>query len=303
MKISELRRIASSISLRIPLLGSVLRQRDALTLDREALLLDRAELNRVRDSEVGDLLGEKEVLLAKLAALETTAHRLLVLRNEPRAYLASRFLTGDGIEIGALHRPVPLPEGCSVRYVDRKSADDLHGEYPEWERKDIGRTDIIDGGELLATIADESVDFIVANHFLEHCEDPIGTLLVHLQRLRPGGHLFYAVPDKRHSFDCNRAVTPVAHLIEDHLDGGAGSRESHFVEYADLVQKSPTPQVHAQELIRTDYSIHFHVWTSTEFLQLLLHVQAAHEPRLEVVALQTFADEFVVVVRKDSAPD
>jgi predicted SAM-dependent methyltransferase len=285
---------------KIPLLGPLLAQRDDLVADRAALLQDRDALNADRNSEVGDLAYEKSVLLAKLEALERTAHQLLVLRNEPRTYLAARFLSGVGIEIGALHRPVTLPEVCSVRYVDRMSTDDLWSEYPEWEKKDLCQIDIVDDGETLVTIADESLDFIVANHFLEHCEDPIGTLLVHLRRLRPGGHLFYAIPDKRHSFDRVRPVTSVEHLANDHRDGGRASREAHFFEFAQLVQKSATPALHGQKLLEAGYSIHYHVWTSTEFLQLLVHIQNTHDARLELVALQTFGNEFIVILCKQS---
>ena len=35
----------------------------------------------------------------------------------------------------------------------------------------------IDDGERLGKIADASQDFVIANHFLEHCQDPILALL------------------------------------------------------------------------------------------------------------------------------
>ena len=34
----------------------------------------------------------------------------------------------------------------------------------------------MDDGERLATIADATQDFVIANHFLEHCQDPLGAL-------------------------------------------------------------------------------------------------------------------------------
>ncbi len=60
---------------------------------------------------------------------------------------------------------------------------------------------MIDDGEHLASIGDESVDFVVANHFIEHCRDPIGALTTLLRVVRPGGVVFMAVPDKRQTFD------------------------------------------------------------------------------------------------------
>ena len=36
--------------------------------------------------------------------------------------------------------------------------------------------DVVDDAQTLATFPDESVDFVIANHVLEHLEDPIGAL-------------------------------------------------------------------------------------------------------------------------------
>ncbi|MEO7425559.1 MAG: hypothetical protein ABI036_10260 [Fibrobacteria bacterium] len=42
-----------------------------------------------------------------------------------RAFFAGSFCGGRGIEIGALHEPMPVPPESRVRYVDRMSAADL----------------------------------------------------------------------------------------------------------------------------------------------------------------------------------
>jgi SAM-dependent methyltransferase len=271
---STVKQVSRLFATRLPGLRSLVNDRDRLNVDHQIVMAQRDALGR-------------------------TAHELLVLRNEPRAYLASRFLQGSGLEIGALHRPVPPPVDVLVRYVDRMPASELRTHYPEWDEDDIPEPDVIDDGELLINIADSSVDFIIANHFLEHCEDPIGTLLVHLQRLRPNGHLFYAIPDKRHTFDAPRNATTLEHLIQDHCDGGKQSRREHFVDYARHVHLANHIEEHATTLETTNYSIHFHVWTSSEFLELLLYIQRMYEPNLEVVALQQFEDEFIIVAKKN----
>jgi predicted SAM-dependent methyltransferase len=229
--VPRLKKTRRSIASLVPGLGALLDHRIAIQADLDMLLSERA---------------------------------MLIARSEPRAYIATKFLHGHGIEIGALHRPLLLPEGATVQYVDRMSTDDLHEEYPEWEKKDLVIPTLIDDGETLESVPENSVDFIVANHFLEHCEDPIGTIVTHLARLRNGGHLFYAIPDKRQTFDKPRQTTTLAHVIADHQDGGTSSRAEHFLEYSTIVLKSQDPQFHAQDLADSDYSIHFHVWTSTE---------------------------------------
>ena len=105
---------------------------------------------------------------------------------DARREFAERFLAGQGLEIGALHLPLQTPSRAHVRYVDRMSVEDLRAEYAELAEWDLTPVDVIDNGELLTTIPESSQDFIVANHFLEHCEDPIRTIETHLGKLKPG---------------------------------------------------------------------------------------------------------------------
>jgi SAM-dependent methyltransferase len=240
---------------------------------------------------------------------------------EARAEFAARFLFGKGLEIGPLHLPLAIPPPAEVRYVDRMTVDELRREYPELADWDLTPVDIVDDGELLATIPDASQDFIVANHFLEHCEDPIGTIEVHLRKLKPGGILFYAVPDKRYTFDFRRPLTPLEHMVVDHEEGAEGSRRDHYEEWTRLVSddqsaRSAPEQMRseewlesrASELQATRYSIHMHVWTQAEFLQLILQCRERFDGAFDIEAAARRAIEFVVVLRKqgpwpDPRPD
>jgi SAM-dependent methyltransferase len=130
-----------------------------------------------------------------------------------RAELAARYVAGEGLEIGARNWPLAVPDTARVRYVDRMSVAELRSEYPELASETLTPVDVVDDGEALATISNGSLDFIVANHFLEHCENPIATIETHLTKLAPGGVLYYAVPDKRFTFDVNRPVTPLDHIV------------------------------------------------------------------------------------------
>jgi len=230
---------------------------------------------------------------------------------DARSQFAARYLSGRGLEIGALHLPLALPPQAEARYVDRMSAEDLRREYPELAEWDLTPVDVIDDGETLATIDDGTQDFIVANHFLEHCEDPIGTIEGHLRKLRPGGVLFYAVPDKRYTFDFRRPVTPLEHMIADHERGPQASRRDHYEEWTRLVSEDPgvesAPQEtqseewlrrRAGEIESVAYSIHMHVWTQAEFLRLILHCRERFDGAFEIEAAARQSLEFVVVLRK-----
>lgn len=189
-----------------------------------------------------------------------------------RKDLAGRFLSGDGIEIGALHEPLAVPPAARVRYVDRLPLEALRDHYPELAGQAFVNVDIIDDGETLATIPDASLDFIIANHMLEHCENPLGAIRNHFRAVRKGGVLYYAVPDKRFSFDCDRPLTPRDHFIADDRQGPVWSRSAHFDEWVRMVLKSGSPGQAASEAARLqqlNYSIHFHVWDFDSFMEFV----------------------------------
>ncbi len=232
-----------------------------------------------------------------------------------RAEFAKHYLSGHGLEIGALNWPLEVPPGAHVSQVDRMSTEQLRAEYPEVADKPLLEVDIVDNGERLETIPAGSQDFIIANHFLEHTEDPIGTIETHLGKLKPGGILFYAVPDMRYTFDFRRPRTPVKHMVRDHERGPRGSRRDHFDEWTRLVGGLDSDRAdraslaafeerakrEARELEADDYSIHMHVWDQASFLALLLHCREAFAESFDIEATSQRSIEFVVVLRKRGA--
>ncbi len=187
-----------------------------------------------------------------------------------------------------------------MRYVDRMDLRELHDHYPELPVKKLVEVDLVDDGERLASQPDCSADFIIANHFIEHTEDPIGTLANHLRVLRPGGILYLAVPDRRRTFDADRQPTPLAHVVQDHEQGPAWSRRSHQEEWARLVEKVPESEVSARAslLEDSDYSIHFHVWAPWEFRALLDYARQERGLAFALEALEHNEHEFIVVLRR-----
>lgn len=188
-----------------------------------------------------------------------------------RAYVANRYIRGEGIEIGALGTPLNVPTGVKVHYVDRMSKDDLYREYPEMRERALVDVGIVDNGETLEKIPDNSIDFIVANHFMEHCQDFLGTLLLHARKLRRGGRLFYAIPNRQFTFDKDRPNTTFEHLVRDYEGGPAQSRSDHYLEWATLVAKKSGEEAaaEARSLLEGDYSIHFHAWDARALFHCL----------------------------------
>ncbi len=237
--------------------------------------------------------------LARLPGRARSAPRFLRFELRRRR-LARRYLRGEGLEIGALHYPLRVPRGVRVRYVDRMDVADLHRHYPELPLAKLVAVDVIDDGEKLLSQPDRSADFIIANHFIEHTEDPLAAIASHLRVLRPGGILYLAVPDRRRTFDEHRSATPLEHIVEDHRDGPARSRPAHQEEWARLVERVPESEVaaRARALEQEDYSIHFHVWAPPEFGALLEYARDEGGLPFALEALQGNEHEFIAILRR-----
>jgi len=92
---------------------------------------------------------------------------------------ATQYLIGDGIDIGAGNDSLalyfeffPLMQSCRG-----------------WDLADGDAQD-------MATIADESLDFVHSSHCLEHMVNPRTALSNWLRILKPGGHLVCLIPDE-----------------------------------------------------------------------------------------------------------
>jgi predicted SAM-dependent methyltransferase len=219
-----------------------------------------------------------------------------------RLPIVDRHVRGEGLEIGALQDPMPLPTARKVRYVDIADTATLRRIHPRKARRHMVDVDIVDDGERLGTFGDASQDFVVANHFLEHCEDVIGTIRNLLRVVRPGGVVYLSVPDKRHTFDVGRAATTYEHHVRDHEDGPEASRHAHYedvVRNAMKVEDCAAVETAVADLEQRAFRIHFHCWSQAEFLRLLVELQArAGFPRFDVAEFAANEREMVVVLAR-----
>jgi tetratricopeptide (TPR) repeat protein len=102
-----------------------------------------------------------------------------VVRRLADVRYATRFFVGAGIDIGAGSDPVSL-------YAEQ---------FPLMTRLRVW--DMPDGdAEKLATIQDESLDFVHSSHCLEHMADPMAALTRWFGVIKPGGHMVLLFPDE-----------------------------------------------------------------------------------------------------------
>ena len=219
-----------------------------------------------------------------------------------RRRVAAAWLSGSGIEIGALHNPLPVPNTVCVTYLDRMNNAELLRQYPELSGKILVPVDLIDDGESLPTIADASRDFIVANHFLEHCENPIGALQTWLRVLKTGGIAYIAVPDKRFTFDFRRKTTDWEHVYQDYRIGPECSRKKHYMEWIKEVMAIGDGDADADaacaHIMRMCYSIHFHTWSAKSLNDFFISCRRVVELPFSICDFIRNGGEVIVILKK-----
>lgn len=129
--------------------------------------------------------------------------------------LAHALLDGKkGIEIGAsAHNPFNI-EGTT--FVD--FTDDTDTPFKKSELELMGHMQRVD---VVATawelpFENESQQFVLSSHVLEHCFDVIGTMKEWFRVLEPGGLVFMIIPHMDRTFDKDEDPTPVEELVERH---------------------------------------------------------------------------------------
>jgi SAM-dependent methyltransferase len=215
-----------------------------------------------------------------------------------RKRLADQYLSGRGVEFGALHSSLPLPMWASVRYADMLTVEELAAAFPNI--KNIRSPDIVTDLESMKGIEDESEDFIVANHVMEHVEDPLKALKSISRVLRRSGIAFIALPDKRFTFDSDRPVTSLEHIIRDHAEGPDWSLAQHYDEWTRCVDKL-TGEAHRQKfaiMLSERANIHFHVWDYPAMMELFAYVSRLPEVGLEVELSTLNSIEVIWILRK-----
>ncbi len=189
----------------------------------------------------------------------------------------TKYIKGKGVEIGALNNPLKIGHTkAEVLYVDMAGKEELIEHNPEVCGEKIKQPDIISDAENLSIITDESINFVIVNHLLEHLPNPIKGLEEFHRVLKPEGILYLAIPDKRYTFDRERPITALSHLIQDYKEGTTiQTSVAHYQEWLTLVElkkKNPITR-NLEDLMNKQYRIHFHVWAVENILELLNYMK------------------------------
>jgi SAM-dependent methyltransferase len=148
---------------------------------------------------------------------------------------------------------------------------------------------IISEGSNLTTVADNTYDFVLSCHNLEHFANPVRALKEWQRITRPGGSLILVLPDYRRTFDHRRAPTPVDHMMEDYFRGIGEDDTTHIPELLEFydVDMDVTLKMHTLEELRlrcadnlSNRCMHHHVFDECNSRELLSRAG------LEVLAIE-----------------
>jgi hypothetical protein len=238
---------------------------------------------------------------------KTYLHKKLIRKfsHLNRESIASYYLFGNGLEIGAMDAPLKLASFLNVKYLDRCSKLESELIFPELTGKLVD-VDIIFDIDKIERHKIGEFDFIIANHVLEHLENPIAVLIGLVQNLKSEGYIFLSLPDKRYTFDINRACTTIDHLVEEYEHGFEKNRHGHYFDFVcntELGAGKSETEVNSiiEELIATNFSIHFHVWDHSSYIDFFNFIIDKYRMPLEIVfskGSNGIDNESIIVLKK-----
>lgn len=120
-----------------------------------------------------------------------------------------KYCIGKGMEIGGgLNNPFNL------NTINVSNDSKFHKENQIKVCGQAMKVDIVADAHSIP-VPDESYDFIINSHVLEHLDDPIKALIEWTRIIKPDGIIFMIIPHKDRTFDSERERTTLNHLIED----------------------------------------------------------------------------------------
>lgn len=189
---------------------------------------------------------------------------------------AAAGLVGFGLEVGAGASPFPVPLHCQVLYGDRIPYDELLKEmYPGQHAHDLVVPDLITDFDSFTCVADDSLDFIIGCHVIEHTRNPIGSIATAHRKLKRGGKLLLVIPDMHRTFDRTRQPTTLEHLCSDYEQPNRQRDYAHYEEFYRLALPVAPDAIDQTAMVQFErgYAIHYHVWDYPSFATMIEHIR------------------------------
>ena len=220
-------------------------------------------------------------------------------------YINKRYLTGVGMEVGPGENPIATSKNTVFLEKFVNNYDLL---FPKANKKKF-----IDGTAEDIPATENSFDFIVSAHCLEHCIDPIKVLKEFKRVLKPNGTMVLILPHCERTFDKGRRISSLSSHIDDHKN--KVSRENYletkgkyydvFEDFLQIATKWPRHTWISsaknndgswnKAKILDEGIIHYHVWTQNELLDLLKYIGCSISLVMDVMPGRK--DSFIIVAK------
>jgi SAM-dependent methyltransferase len=146
-------------------------------------------------------------------------------------------------------------------------------------------------------IETSSYDFVLSSHVIEHLANPLRGLGEWRRILRDGGTLILVAPHFNATFDQNRPVTTVEHMLWDFKNDVGEDDRTHIAEVLELHDFSRDPWVESQEKFkeRCDNNanirgLHHHVFDTETLVRLMDHC------KFRILTVEHALPESIVIV-------
>jgi len=193
-------------------------------------------------------------------------------------------LSGQGIEFGAGSNPLPAPLHCNVRYADRIQQAHFIDQYHEGQEADTVTPDLNCEIGRIEGVPDGSLDFVLACHVIEHTRNPLLAFQEVYAKLRRGGRFVLVVPDKLQTFDRERELTSLEHIILDFEKPSRDRDVWHYLEFYTKPFPQPVEELYGfiGDKFARAHDIHYHTWHYESFAEMVAYAQPNIAPWSEV---------------------
>ena len=216
---------------------------------------------------------------------------------------------GKGIEVGGASS-VFSSKGILTVYPFIESLDNCNfADNTVWEgeiNKDAlyyydashkaGKQYILEATDL-HEIESETYDFFLSSHVIEHTANPIKAIKEWMRVVKVNGYLILLIPHKDGTFDHNRPVTSLEHLIRDYTYDVTEEDLTHMEEILKLHDLKLDPEAGSPEEFSersksnfVNRCFHHHVFTSTLVAELMDHLE------LNIKAIEAIIPNHILVV-------
>lgn len=217
--------------------------------------------------------------------------------------------SGCGLEIGGLspifQKKNILPlyphilslDNCNFSHTTVWEGDITKGLTYFYDKKHLPGHQFVLEATNLDAIQNDSYDFLLSSHVIEHTANPIKALKEWVRVVKPGGHLIVLVPHKDGTFDHNRSVTTLNHLIQDFENDITEKDLTHLDEILEKHDLSLDPEAgtHTQFTERSKNNfenrcLHHHVFDSYLVVKLFDYL------KLTVKTIEAIAPMHILII-------